>query len=148
MTRIDFYQIDSREPQLHFACRLIESIYKRGHRIYVHTATAESCRSLDKLLWEFRPESFIPHCEKRAGQAGAPVELGYGDDCEGHHDVLVNLTGEVPEFFSRFERVGEVVPFEQEAREAARLNYKFYQERGYQLEYHLMSAPKQKAAGK
>lgn len=142
MTRIDFYQLDGREPKLEFACRLIEGIYRRGHRVYVHTDGIETCRALDLMLWGFKPESFVPHGARRGGAAPeSPVELGCDGDCEGHHEVLVNLSGEVPDFFSRFARVGEVVPFEPEARAAARRSYQFYQERGYQLEYHKMSAP-------
>ena len=140
MTRIDFYQIQTEEPRLHFTCRLIDTIYRRGHQIYVHLGTTDECQSLDKLLWEFKEESFIPHAPKRAGQTAiAPVELGVGVDCADHHDVLINLSGEVPAFFSHFRRVGEVVPFAQAQRKAARLNYKYYQDRGYPLKYHLIS---------
>ena len=41
-----------------------------------------------------------------------------------------------PHFFSRFDRVAEVVPVDQNSRESARKNYTYYKERGYVLEYH------------
>jgi DNA polymerase-3 subunit chi len=45
----------------------------------------------------------------------------------------VNLDSQQPEFFSRFERVIEVVTGDDEDRQAARARWKFYQERGYAL---------------
>jgi DNA polymerase-3 subunit chi len=58
----------------------------------------------------------------------------------GHQDILVNLSGEVPDFFSRFSRVAEVVPLDDTKRDSARVNYKFYKDRGYPLAYHAMKA--------
>ena len=51
---------------------------------------------------------------------------------------MINLSGVVPDFFSRFERVAEIVPFEDTRRASARDNYKFYKDRGYPLNYHRM----------
>jgi DNA polymerase-3 subunit chi len=51
-------------------------------------------------------------------------------------DVLVNLASTVPAFFSRFNRVAELVGNDEAARAAARERYRFYQERGYTLNTH------------
>ena len=37
MTRIDFYQIDTNEPMLLFACRLIDKAWRQGHQIYAYS---------------------------------------------------------------------------------------------------------------
>lgn len=135
MTRVDFYQIDSGEPPLRFTCRLIERIFRQGYEVYVHTGSLEEAQALDDLLWTFRAEGFIPHALATAGLS-APILIGTERDPDGHGDVLVNLAGEIPEFFSRFERVTEVVPGDDEARAHAREHYRFYRDRGYPLEYH------------
>ncbi len=151
MTKIDFYQIESEEDPLFFTCRLIEKVYRRGHRIYVHTQDNNSATRLDDLLWTFRPDRFVPHhLQANATPAGeptgqlndeaSPVRIGHDFEPSGHQDVLVNLSGHVPDFFSRFERVAEVVPMDENRREAARTNYRFYKERGYPLDYHRMTA--------
>ncbi|MEX0941418.1 MAG: DNA polymerase III subunit chi [Pseudomonadales bacterium] len=137
MTRIDFYQIESSETPLAFACRLIEKIYRRGHQVYIHTPGEELSKELDDLLWSLRPDRFIPHCLAASGDQ-APVRIGHNLAPTDHQDVLVNLSGQVPEFFSRFDRVAEVVPGDTQSRESARNNYKFYQDRGYPLDYHPM----------
>jgi DNA polymerase-3 subunit chi len=137
MTRIDFYQIDSDEEPLAFTCRLVEKIYRQGHRVYVHTAGDDQTRALDDLLWSFRPDRFIPHSPCDADD-DAPIRIGHDHEPTDHQEVLVNLSGRVPEFFSRFDRVAEVVPLDESARNDARANYKFYKDRGYPLHYHEM----------
>lgn len=141
MTRIDFYQIESNEPAANFTCRLIDKIYHLGHRIYVHVDDTSMVDELDELLWSFRPDRFIPHC--RLNTDTAPIHIGCDkiDNIEASlpcDDVLVNLSGTVPLFFSRFTRVAEVVPLDQNSRDAARQNYRFYNDRGYPLQYHKM----------
>lgn len=137
MTRIDFYQIDSNEAPLAFTCRLIEKIYRRGHRIYVHTGNDEQSRMLDDLLWTYRPDRFIPHSlVDGAGQV--PIRIGHDGEPGDDEEILVNVSGAVPDFFSRFERVAEVVPLDPGSRQSARQNYKFYKDRGYPLHYHEM----------
>lgn len=139
MTRIDFYQIDSDEAPLTFTCRLIDKIYHQGHRIHVHTETAVQAEELDELLWSFRPERFIPHSLVKVDE-DAPVRICHQSEPVDHQEVLVNLSGKVPDFFSRFERVAEVVPLNETLRQAARENYRFYKDRGYPLHYHKLKA--------
>lgn len=135
MTRIDFFQIDQNESMLMFACRLIDKAYHQKHNIYVHTESARDSGELDDLLWTFRADRFIPHALRDSG-ISAPVHIGHEDDPGEHRDVMVNLSGKVPHFFSRFERVTEVVPREDSKIKTARENYKFYKDRGYPLKYH------------
>ena len=139
MTRIDFYQIDTAEPTFLFSCRLIEKAWRQGHRVYVHVRTDDEATELDNLLWTFRPDRFIPHDVIELTPDG-PVHIGCGEDPRSHNDVMVNLSGEVPEFFSRFTRVAEVVPLDEDRREQARTNYRFYRDRGYPLQYHSLGS--------
>jgi DNA polymerase-3 subunit chi len=68
----------------------------------------------------------------------APVRIGCSNMNEPstHQEVLVNLSGAVPDFFSRFERVAEVVPLDENSRDAARENFRFYKDRGYEIKYN------------
>jgi|TARA_B100001964_G_C13683764_1_gene358707 DNA polymerase-3 subunit chi len=149
VTRIDFYQIDSEEEPLLFTCRLIDKIYHLGHHIHIHTSTVAQSEQLDNLLWSFRPDRFIPHLicahddeakvDQGAKEPGVRVKISHGVEPD-HCDILVNLSNDIPGFFSRFERVAEVVPLDELSRESARISYKFYQDRGYPLHYHEMKA--------
>jgi DNA polymerase-3 subunit chi len=49
---------------------------------------------------------------------------------------MINLAAEVPAFFSRFERVLEVVDGDASRRAQSRSRFKFYRDRGYELATH------------
>ena len=142
MTKIDFYQIESDEAPLLFCCRLVAKIYRMGHQVHIHTENEAQAKEMDALLWHFRPESFIPHTLDNIDEE-APIRIGCSKMSEPntHQEVLVNLSGSVPDFFSRFERVAEVVPLNTDSRDAARENYKFYKDRGYEIKYNKISQP-------
>ena len=139
MTRVDFYVLDSGGDAARntLACRLVEKAWLRGHQIYVHAPSAEEARRLDDLLWTFRAGSFVPHrILEGTDDAQCPVHIGCGAEAASATDVLINLAAEVPPFFSRFERVIEVVTPEAPQRDQARERYRFYRDRGYALESH------------
>ena len=53
--------------------------------------------------------------------------------------MLLNLRGEWPPFFSRFERLIEIVSLDDEDKRLARERYKFYRDRGYEIRNHDLS---------
>ncbi len=142
MTRVDFYVLDSGgDARERFACRLTEKIYRLGHRVLVHPRGASQARELDKMLWTWRDGSFVPHLAWEpgidAGDAEAtPVIVGDGGDTPVDADVLINLSDEVPAFFSRFERVAEIVDSDPARRSLSRERFAFYRDRGYPMDSH------------
>jgi DNA polymerase-3 subunit chi len=139
MTQIDFYILQDSAPEAcsQLACRLTEKAYKKGHRVYIHAGSGEQLGQLDDLLWTFRAGSFLPHAIAQKNQTEEqPILLGSDTEPQGMDDVLVNLASTVPAFFSRFNRVAELVGNDEAARAAARERYRFYQERGYTLNTH------------
>ena len=136
MTRIDFYQTSGDEHA--FACRLIDMVYRKGRQIYVHTSTEELAIALNEQLWTFKEDSFVPH-SLHSEAMDVPIKIGFDHEPEEHQDVLINLSGQIPHFFSRFDRVAEIVPVDQNSRKSARENYAYYKERGYVLNYHEIS---------
>lgn len=138
MTQVDFYILADAAPQARslLTCRLTEKAWKQGHRIFINTDTSQRLKELDDLLWTFRAGSFIPHAVYTEADNEQPVALGHAVEPAGHSDVLVNLSSEVPAFFSRFERVAELVGANKDERAAARDRYRYYQDRGYTLNTH------------
>ncbi len=137
MTRVDFYILPQtdEEARLLFACRLADKAWQLGKRLLLHTASAEVARQLDERLWAFRADSFVPHDVLPASQL-SPVHIGHSDDSGKHHDLLINLGHEIPAFFSRFERVAEIVTQQPQQLAQSRERFRFYRERGYALETH------------
>ena len=139
MTEVDFYIINNEDAlqRARFACRLADKAYRLGHRVYIHTESAQQTRQLDELLWTFQQNSFVPHRVFEGDDDGrTPVQLGHDAEPDASHAVLINLAGDVPLFFSRFERVAELVNKDTTVRQLGRNRYSFYKERGYALRTH------------
>lgn len=137
--RVDFYLIANEEAQARWllACRLLEKAYTKGHRVYVHCTNQSDAELLDELLWTFRDDSFIPHHLQGEGpEPPPPVQIGYANEPRGFNDILLNLTDEIPAFFTRFKRVMELVSNVESEREQSRVRYKQYRAQGCELSVH------------
>ena len=139
MTRIDFYILApaSRGNRYQLACRLSEKAFRQRHRVYIHTASVQEAQHLDRLLWTFRDGSFVPH--GRVGEVvddHTPILIGCLSAPESEDDVLINLAPDVPSFFSRFDRVAELIDQDAAVRSSGRRRYSFYRDRGYPLFSH------------
>ena len=142
MTQVDFYILgkDSVSALLKTACRIAEKAMKQQQHTYVKAQSEAQARNLDDLLWTFSQGSFVPHRlveVGRAQDATEPVIVGFGGDPKDDNwQLIINLADAVPEFFSRYERVIEIVDANLERRAQGRERYRFYKERGYQLNTH------------
>ena len=139
MTRIDFYILNTPAVQSRqvTACRLAEKAYNMDHTIYIHTHDQEQAAQLNNLLWTFRAGSFVPHkLHAQTTEETAPIIIGHNNEPEEHNQVLINLDEKVPMFFSRFERVAEIIGADEESKSAGRERFRFYRERGYDLQTH------------
>lgn len=140
MTRIDFYIVDSeqRTSRALLACRLAEKAYSLKNQIYIYTADELHAQELDELLWTYRSGSFVPHQQLGVDEddQGCPVLIGHAEAPDGLNQVLINLDMAVPPFFSRFERVVEIVNQDETQRQLARERFKYYRDRGYDLHTH------------
>jgi DNA polymerase-3 subunit chi len=139
VTQVDFYllQDDSAQNRVGFACRLADKAYRLGNRVFIHTESAEQTRQLDDLLWTFQQNSFVPHAIYQAAQNNPPpVLLAHNGEPDASNQVLINLAAEVPLFFSRFERVAELINQNADIRQQGRSRYSFYKDRGYPLRTH------------
>ncbi len=142
MTQVDFYIVDSEaeDARLRVACKLCDKAMQQSLHVFVNAATETEAGMLDELLWTLIQGSFIPHRVVREALPAAPREpviIGLGAPPAGTRwDLLINLAPDVPEFFSRYERVAELVDGNAERRAQSRERYRFYRDRGYQLNNH------------
>ncbi|MBB3191450.1 DNA polymerase III subunit chi [Halomonas cerina] len=141
MTRIDFYILPDTtlEARLDFACRLAETIARKGYRLHLHTESEAMARELDDRLWTFRPDAYLPHALLESEQAETvPVTLGWEAPPAPDRAVqaLLNLSPGIPEWFSRFERVAEIINQHQDVLVAKRECWQTYKKRGYPVKAH------------
>jgi DNA polymerase-3 subunit chi len=142
MTRVDFYILPegTKPPEgaVMTACKLCDKATLAGQRVYVYAPAAEVANGVDSALWSFRQGSFVSH-ERLGAPLAEPlpmVLIGDGEPPESYQNVMINLGPEVPAFFSRFERVLEIVDGDAAQRAKSRDRYKYYRERGYELASH------------
>ena len=140
MTRIDFYSLaeDSAGDRLLLTCRLAQRAHGKGLKVYIEAADAPTARQLDRLLWTFRDDSFLPH--GLVGETDAdltPVLIGVADEMGSHTggQLLINLGLEVPATLDRFERLLEPIDLDPQVRAAGRRRYAHYKGLGYPLEH-------------
>ena len=137
MTRVGFYVIQNNDAgqRLLVAARLADKAFQQGLRIYINAVDEPQARQLDELLWSFRPASFLPHGIS-GEQYSEKIAIGWGQEPVDHDDLLINLQLNIPSFFGRFHRVAEVVTQDAQSLAALRESWKYYKERGYELEKH------------
>ncbi|WP_348815295.1 DNA polymerase III subunit chi [Halomonas sp. H10-59] len=177
MTKIDFYILPDTtlEARLAFACRLTETIARKGYRLYLYAEDEAMARELDQRLWDFRPDAFVPHALEAGGGADAraagggadaraagggagmqepgggsheagienarpvPVTIGWQGPTQSLDpppQAMLNLSPEIPEWFSRFERVAEIINQHQDVLTVKRECWKTYKQRGYPVTPH------------
>ena len=109
----------------------------KGHRLHVRVPDANTAEQLDKLLWSFSDQAFIPH--KVQGSADAtpvPVNISIMGGSPEPEVILVNLCDTMPESYQHHDRVIEIVAGNADDTAAARERYRQYRESGDTLDTH------------
>ena len=139
MTQIDFYtHVDDK---LKTACVLAGKAFARGLKLTVCCPDPETVLRLDRMLWTTPATGFVPHC---AADDPLAAQTAVIIDCRGvdnllHDEVLLNLRPEQPPYFSRYQRLIEIVGLGDGDRAGARERFRFYRDRGYEVRAHDLS---------
>jgi DNA polymerase-3 subunit chi len=140
MTRIDFHS--NVVDRLTYTCRLVRKARAAQCQIVLLSRDAEQQAALDEALWTFSATDFLPHVTPEHPHAAAtPVILITDDSAEvPHHHVLINLSGQTPAHFARFERMFEIISADEADKVAGRDRYRYYKDRGYPLTHFVAQA--------
>ncbi len=134
MTKVDFYT--GVEDKLKTACQLSHKAMQNGLHVLVHAPDEACADALDKLLWHYPAIAFIPHCRSHeSGASDMPVVVGHQGEGFPHHELLISLHTTCLPFFSRFERVIEIVSQDEEDARLGRERFGYYRDRGYELRH-------------
>ena len=137
MTSIDFYT--GADDPLDVAARIAAKAWQQYGNVRVLTPDAATTDALDRRMWIVPATGFLPHCRLASPLAGeTPVIVDDALDHVGPACVLVNLHPEPPPFFSRFERLADIVGRESGAADAGRRRWKFYRDHGYAMQHHAL----------
>lgn len=139
--RVDFYLLKAETSDVFWltACRLLEKAYRQGHQVFVYCSHQQDAEHLDELLWTFKPDSFIPHHLQGEGpEPPPPIQIGHTREPRGFDDILLNLSSEVPAFFSRFKRIIEIVPGDETGKTQSRDHFRIYRKAGIEPKTHVI----------
>lgn len=134
MTEVSFHS--GLPDKLGYACRLLRKAYRQGFRV-VALGAPETLGQLDKALWTFEEEDFIPHRRLRRGEAPderhAPTPIWLLDDegADVRAQVLVNFGPELAAQPQRFDRVVELVGLDADDIGAGRARWRHYLAQGF-----------------
>lgn len=134
MTRVDFYHfgggLDAAAPVV---AKLVGHALRRRQDSLVRLPCATAGQRLKAVLDDL---SLGPvHCGGQP-QPGFTVNLCWSAEPGHHHGLLINLAPGIAPWFSRFERLAELVYDEPSVIADRRDAYRFYRDRGYPLHYH------------
>lgn len=133
MTRIQF--LHGAPDRLAAAAEWLRQAWQRRQPALVYVPRAEQADRLDRLLWIQPATSFVPHCSIESSLATeTPIVLARTLDQVPFDGCLVNLGDELPSGFARFEQLVEIVSTDDADRLPARERFRFYRERGYELD--------------
>jgi DNA polymerase III subunit chi len=140
MTAIDFYT-HCAQPLVVAARLVAKACAAHGSGVRVLTADESATADLDRQLWQVPQTGFLPHCRMDSPLAPeTPVVVDHLLDHRGAASVLINLHPAPPPFFSRFERLVEIVGEDEDSAAAGRERWRFYRARGYELRQHNLAA--------
>ena len=132
MTRIDFYFNVGDKQQV--TTGLVESALAKRRQVTICVADESSAESVSADLWQHKPEGFLPNVlANHAAAAQTPVVIHWQNQAMLQDELLINLTQTEPSFFSRFTQLIELVGDDEQDKIAARVRFKFYRDRGYEI---------------
>ncbi|AXR07604.1 DNA polymerase III subunit chi [Salinimonas sediminis] len=137
MPQATFYQLqDSQDAGPVRACEIIASAYAAKQRCAVLCLSKSQAEALDDLLWQLPANRFVPHNMAGEGpSAGTPVEICWDPAQLSRRQLLVNLSESLPDAFGQFQHIVDFVPAADEAKKAARIRYKQFQQAGCQMQF-------------
>ena len=137
MTKVSFYKLAGEQPMaMALICQLAQKAIAQHQQVLCLVPDKQAVTQLDEYMWNLNESTFIPH---GTGVDQAPIAISCDPEPGNLHQILVNLTTEIPTWFSRFERVIEIIYQDVVYEEAKRTHFRFYKERGYPLSFHDLS---------
>lgn len=140
MPRADFYLIAKdrfKNEPLRLVCELARKAYEANLWTLVLARDAEQAEALDEMLWDMGDDAYLPH--QIAGDEEdelTPILIATPDIDASLRPLVINLRDAAVE--GSFDRVLEVVPADDSAREPLRARWTQYKARGMDVTKHDM----------
>ena len=136
--KVYFYYLKTDEKD-QWICRLAQKYYEHGKTVSILAASPVHAETIDKLLWTFEEQSFVPHevIISDAQVTEAPVLIYPKKNDRISSDVLINaqpITASDIGFLSQF---GTIIDFadlwDEYLKQMSRERYKILNKIGYEM---------------
>lgn len=136
MTEIGFYHL-TRSTLGEALPRLLERALAAGHKILLKAPNPAEVERLNKLLWTYDPNSFLPHGSAEDGWAAEqPIYLTAGDENPAGAGLGCQCGGAELSGVEGFNRVLDLFDGgDEDAVSAARDRWRRYKAAGHKLTY-------------
>lgn len=137
---IQFYHLTS-SPLVKALPKLLERAFASGYRACVAAESDDVVEQLNKLLWSYDPDSFLPHGSDKDNQPEKqPILLSTSTEPLNGANLLVITDGRKIDSH-RFERILDIFDGnDPQATNSARERWKEYKNSGYEVAYYSQSA--------
>lgn len=132
MTRVEFFfNVPDKLAEISEICA---KAMAKGHHVTVISRDDEMSGHLQQRLWQHSATSFLPSAKPEdAIKQGSPIVLSLAGESLLQDDILINLQTTHPSFFGRFRLLIELVGNDAADKVAARVRFRFYRDRGYEV---------------
>jgi len=142
LPKVNFYILSSQSEQgrQQFACKLAEKAFRLGYKAYILTDTQQQAQSINKLLWTFRANSFVPHdiYQDDLPKLENAIIIGTHQPPEAWQHTIINLSSYCPDSINRSEQIFELLDNDETHKQAGRKRYRLYQQQGITPNTHKM----------
>jgi DNA polymerase-3 subunit chi len=141
MPRADFYLIKTerfRKDPLRLVCELARKAHDSDQPTLILARDAAQAEEIDDVLWAFDEDAFVPHqiAGRNEDDDEVPVLIAPPDIDAPGRALIINMRDSAVTL--ECERVLEVVPADESARDPLRLRWTEYKTRGFALNKHDM----------
>jgi DNA polymerase-3 subunit chi len=124
-----------------YCCRLLRKAHGRGARVTV-TGPRQRLQAIDQQLWALSSTEFVPHAWADAPAevlACSPIVLSETlslPEPGQTPPILLNLLSHIPDTYTQYDKVIEVVGLGEDERAQARQRWRAYEQAQHQLTRH------------
>lgn len=120
------------------AARLADKAYQQGDRVCILCDSARQAEELDDLLWQFRPDAFIPHSvvPDSAMTCSDPVGILLCPPVAREWDTAIVLSATLPAEADRFARLALVAQNDPMVLDQARSHFRQLRAMGIEPQVH------------
>ncbi|ROT98352.1 DNA polymerase III subunit chi [Marinobacter sp. R17] len=129
---------DTESARLLHAARLTEKAWTQGDRVCLVCNPGEQMQALDNLLWQYSPESFLPHRQLTEAHDACPERVGLlaGHPAPADWDTVIVLGDTLPTDADRFRRLALIASSDPKILSRARSHFRQLRELGIEPRVH------------